>query len=247
MEGQRFCVRDFGEASAGAFTIMKLSGRSQRQMFCDAKVRGTKRLTDVAVATQPSAVAVNVATNKIYVVDAATTGTNTVLLDSGLRLGEPLALQWSDVHLEPVGSARYGWLQVRDGKSKNAKRTCPLVALLEKKRKQRPRNGYCRRLSKQAHTGNDLAHMHTKGVPTGKGQKSKAPLPFQLRAALTASFGVTRLGAAGADAFTIMKLAGPSSVAVSQRYVHPTGETVRQAFNRLEALHSRALEASSGQ
>jgi hypothetical protein len=40
-----------------------------------------------------------------------------------LRLGEALVLQWSDVHPEPVGKARYGWLQVRDGKTKNAHRT----------------------------------------------------------------------------------------------------------------------------
>jgi integrase len=35
-----------------------------------------------------------------------------VLLDSALRLGEALALKWSDVHLKPAGNARYGWLQV---------------------------------------------------------------------------------------------------------------------------------------
>jgi integrase len=62
-----------------------------------------------------------------------------VLLDSGLRLGEALNLRWPDVHLEPAGNARYGWLQVRDGKTKNARRTVPLAArvghLLEEKRK----------------------------------------------------------------------------------------------------------------
>ncbi len=37
---------------------------------------------------------------------------------------------------------------------------------------------------------------------------------------------LTRLGEVGTDAFTIMKLAGHSSVTVSQRYVHPTPEAV---------------------
>ena len=50
-----------------------------------------------------------------------------VLLDSALRLGEALALQWNDVHLRPAGNARYGWIQVRDEKSKNARRTVPLA------------------------------------------------------------------------------------------------------------------------
>jgi len=57
---------------------------------------------------------------------------------------------------------------------------------------------------------------------------------------------LTRLGEAGADAFTIMKLAGHSSVTVSQRYVHPTGETVQLAFDRLETLNRRAFEGANG-
>jgi integrase len=53
---------------------------------------------------------------------------------------------------------------------------------------------------------------------------------------------LTRLGEAGADAFTIMKLAGHSSVIVSQRYVHPTPESVELAFDRLETLNRKALK-----
>jgi len=46
---------------------------------------------------------------------------------------------------------------------------------------------------------------------------------------------LTRLGEAGADAFSIMKIAGHSSVTVSQRYVHPTPEGMDRAFDRLES------------
>jgi integrase len=53
---------------------------------------------------------------------------------------------------------------------------------------------------------------------------------------------LTRLGEAGADAFTIMKLAGHSSVTVSQRYVHPTLDSCEAAFERLEAFNKKALE-----
>ncbi|HTT62823.1 MAG TPA: tyrosine-type recombinase/integrase, partial [Bryobacteraceae bacterium] len=45
---------------------------------------------------------------------------------------------------------------------------------------------------------------------------------------------LTRLGEAGADVFSIMKIAGHSSVTVSQRYVHPTPEGMDRAFERLE-------------
>jgi hypothetical protein len=48
---------------------------------------------------------------------------------------------------------------------------------------------------------------------------------------------LTRLGEAGAEAFAIMKIAGHSSVTVSQRYVHPTPEGMERAFERLESLN----------
>src|SRR6202035_3137799 len=48
---------------------------------------------------------------------------------------------------------------------------------------------------------------------------------------------LTRLGEAGADAFTIMRIAGHSSVTVSQRYVHPSPQSLESAFERLENLH----------
>ncbi len=46
---------------------------------------------------------------------------------------------------------------------------------------------------------------------------------------------LTRLGEAGVDAFTIMRIAGHSSITVSRRYVHPSPESVEHAFARLEA------------
>jgi site-specific recombinase XerD len=47
---------------------------------------------------------------------------------------------------------------------------------------------------------------------------------------------LTRLGESGVDAFTIMRIAGHSSIVVSQRYVHPSPEGVERVFQRLQAL-----------
>lgn len=38
----------------------------------------------------------------------------------------------------------------------------------------------------------------------------------------------------GVDAFTIMRIAGHSSITVSQRYIHRTAEAVERAFERLQ-------------
>jgi len=58
---------------------------------------------------------------------------------------------------------------------------------------------------------------------------------------------LTRLGEAGADAFTMMRMARHSSVTVSQRYGHPSPESLERAFEPLEARNGKAagsLEAS---
>jgi integrase len=174
-----------------------------------------------------------------------------VLIGSALRLGEVLNLQWADVHLEPVGKARYGWLQVREGKSKNAHRTVPIAArvgqLLAKKRETAtsewvfPGDAIDRPL-----LGTSLAHMHAKVCRPGTGKKQKFPFPKEFVLHSLRHTCLTRLGEAGTDAFTIMKLAGHSSITISQRYVHPTGETIELAFDRLETLNQKALEAPSG-
>ena len=44
-------------------------------------------------------------------------------VDTALRVGEALALEWPDVHLEPANGAKFAYLHVQDRKSHGA--TCP--------------------------------------------------------------------------------------------------------------------------
>ena len=55
---------------------------------------------------------------------------------------------------------------------------------------------------------------------------------------------LTRLGESGANAFTIQKMAGHSSIMVSARYVHPTPERVEDAISHLEQYNQREAEAA---
>jgi len=56
---------------------------------------------------------------------------------------------------------------------------------------------------------------------------------------------LTRLGEAGADAFAIQKIAGHSSIVVSQRYVHPTPERLESAFAARETYNAAQQEKLS--
>ena len=42
----------------------------------------------------------------------------TVLLDTGLRLGELISLDWAQAHIEPANGAVYGYLTILSGKAK---------------------------------------------------------------------------------------------------------------------------------
>ena len=78
-----------------------------------------------------------------------------------------------------------------------------------------------------------LDHLHTKVRDTL--QFPKDCVIHSLRHTF-----LTRFGEAGADAFTIKKVAGHSSVTISERYIHPTPEGQERAFERFANLNERA-------
>ncbi len=53
---------------------------------------------------------------------------------------------------------------------------------------------------------------------------------------------LTRLGGAGVDVFAIKRIAGHSSVTVSEKYVHPSPEFIERAFERLEEVNRQARD-----
>lgn len=162
-----------------------------------------------------------------------------LMIDTGLRMGEAFTLSWQDVRLEPADGAKYGYLTVRARHSKNSKtRNVPLTARVLAMLEGRTAPNFqglvfqrndgarlCQTWLNEQHRGiRDLLSLQKEFVPHS----------------LRHTFG-TRLGESGADAFTIMKLMGHSTIAVSQRYVHPSPESVERAVSQMEALNVRKL------
>jgi integrase len=164
-----------------------------------------------------------------------------LILDTGLRVGEAVGLQWPDVHLEPAIKAKFGYVMIRGGKSKNAKRNLSLsarVSAMLKARKAADESAWVfpGDTPDAAILGTSLDHQHEDVRETLKyGQEF---VIHSLRHTM-----LTRLGESGADAFTIMKIAGHGSVTTSQRYVHPTPEGMERAFERLQDLNATKFEA----
>ena len=137
-----------------------------------------------------------------------------------------------------VGGRTRAWLKiVREGKSDNARRNVSLTARVREmllKRSLESASTYVFANDQNRPFWNSsLAKMHTR-VRTALGFSGEFVLHSLRHTALT------RLGESGCDAFTIKRLAGHSSITVSERYVHPTPEGLERAFERLEAFNTAA-------
>jgi len=58
-------------------------------------------------------------------------------LDTGLRAGDALDLEWNDVHFEPLKGAQFGFVHVNKGKSKNAKRDLSITKRIRERMEKR--------------------------------------------------------------------------------------------------------------
>jgi integrase len=165
-----------------------------------------------------------------------------LIVDTGFRVGEALSLQWRDIHLDGMNVSRFGYVHVREGKTGNAKRNVSLTSRVREMLLERRSTSKSPYVFPGQGSGpilvSSLDHAHRK-----MRLALKLPQAFVLHS-LRHTF-LTRLGLAGVEAFTIMKLAGHSSVTMSQRYVHPTPQAMEQAVARLEVSNQQALGAAS--
>jgi integrase len=140
-----------------------------------------------------------------------------------------------------VKGARLGYVHIAKGKTRNAKRNLSLtsrVRAMLKRRASEPRLTdwvFTDETGKAA-----LSRFTVRDQHDGVRDVLKITDEFVIYS-LRHTFG-TRLGESGADAFTIMRVMGHSTVTVSQRYVHPTPETLERAFERLEERNQMAAK-----
>lgn len=161
-----------------------------------------------------------------------------LILETGMRIGEALSLKPENVRLDPLPGARFGLLRVQSGKSKNARRNIPLTDSASFILRGRISAPSCSEWVFGNREGlpylvTSMNHLHQK-------VRSALGLPTDFVIHSLRHTMLTRLGEAGVDAFTIMRVAGHSSITVSQRYVHPSSQAVEGAFEKLEAAREKA-------
>jgi integrase len=169
-----------------------------------------------------------------------------LMLDTGLRVGEAMELTWPDIHLKSTSSSKFGYVHVSKGKTKNAKCDVPLTPRVNRMlalRKMSSSSGWV--FPSDENDGpflvTSLDHQHERVRET-----LKMPADFVVHGLRHTM--LTRLGLSGADVFTIKKIAGHSSVQVSEKYVHPSSESKERAIERMmtEYGHISADHGSVG-
>jgi integrase len=163
-----------------------------------------------------------------------------VLADTGMRPEECFRMAWENV---TWFNGRNGALLVTHGKTAAARRAIPMTprvrAILEPRWKaaDKPEEGWVWPApTRSGHIEpSSLRKQHAKTFKTlaeEAAQRNQKPVrPFVLYS-LRHTF-LTRLGQSGCDAWTLARIAGHSSIAISSRYVHPSEDAVLTAMSRL--------------
>jgi integrase len=177
-----------------------------------------------------------------------------VMLDSGMRPEEVCRMKWEHVHLEPVNGARFGYLHNPSGKTKYAKRTLSLTARVQSLLSMRheaagkPAIGWVFPSNDDPkkhvpYSTIDSQHGRTIEKLTANdedgNQRESAIIPFRLYDLRHTA--LTRLGEVNTDPYTLQRIAGHSSILISQRYVHPTPERMEDAFASWKRTTRRRL------
>lgn len=154
----------------------------------------------------------------------------TVLTDTGFRPEECYRMRWEGITWV---NGRNGTLLVTYGKTAAARRVLPMTprvrAMLETRWEAagQPLEGWvwvAPTLSGHIEASS-LKKQHSKAVRLSKVR------PFVLYS-MRHTF-LTRLGESGCDAWTLARIAGHTSIAMSARYVHPSEDAVLTAISRL--------------
>jgi site-specific recombinase XerD len=154
------------------------------------------------------------------------------LVDTGLRITEACGLQKEHIQFRDELPCS---IRIVKGKSKYAKREIPLTeraALTLAGSLEYSRCAY-------AFTSQGGRKPITRHYPSEQFRAMRTALGLEPDCVLhsTRHTFCTRLGKAGADAFTIQRLAGHSSITISQRYVHADREIKESAIRLLDVLN----------
>ena len=154
-----------------------------------------------------------------------------MILDRWEAQGRP-----SDGWMFPAGSVS-GHVEESSGKIQHAdalKKLRAAHAAHEQWMMSKGQGEWCDAISRESGLEPDYLKRHSAIVKAGL----KSFEPYCLRHS-----ALTRLAEAGCDAFTLARIAGHSSITITQRYCHPQADAIERAFGKLAGGHNSGHNA----
>jgi integrase len=174
----------------------------------------------------------------------------TIIRGTGMRPGEVFVLRWENISLNGSG----GLIQVTEGKTKTARRMLPMLPVVHDALKARhkesgePEAGWVfPSTSREGHFNKDTAKdQHTKAIQRAneEAEKNGRPRLMAFPPYVLRHTALTQLAQAGCDAFTLARIAGHSSITITQRYIHPQADAIERAFAPLATRSVGSLGAA---
>jgi integrase len=183
----------------------------------------------------------------------------TLILSTGMRPGEVYGLRWEFVLLNGSG----GLIRVSEGKSRAARRLLPMIpevfGMLKARHEPQgfpaqawvfPSGAKCGHLEEGTAKTQHSSAIGAVNIETTKANLKREaagekPVPLPLAAFepyVMRHTALTRM-APLCDAFTLARIAGHSSITITQRYCHPQADAVEAAFRKFGHTEERALKA----
>jgi integrase len=156
-------------------------------------------------------------------------------LYTGMRSSECLACRREHITFSPRKAGMRPYIYVPGNKSDAARRHIPLPANLVAYLQEMFERGKSEWVLSSPRDVRRQASKDTLGDAHDR-VKATLELPDEFVLHSLRHTYLTRLGESGADAWAIMRIAGHSSITMSQRYVHPTAGQVERAVELLELV-----------
>ena len=163
----------------------------------------------------------------------------TIMLGTGMRPGEVFSLRWECVLLNEDGT---GLVQIAQGKSKAARRFLPMLTqvftVLHKRwtAQGEPTEGWVFPSGSACghFEGSTAKGFHARALKRANENLEENEPPMQrFEPYVMRHTALTQLGESGCDVFTLARIAGHSSITITQRYVHPQADAIERAFLKL--------------
>jgi integrase len=166
-----------------------------------------------------------------------------------MRPGEVFPLRWENICLNGSG----GLIQVTDGKTRSAKRMLPILPVVYAALKSRhdqagkPEAGWVfPSSSREGHFNKDTAKdQHARAIErvNAKARKNGTRELASFQPYVLRHTALTQLAQAGCDAFTLARIAGHSSITITQRYIHLQADAIERAFAPLAVVSEASPES----